>query len=141
MGKDCKLYYGTAGESAVGNLTELEKAKDVKLNLGAGEAEVGTRANGGWEASAQTRKTLSIDFDIPVDTSDAAYTAIKAAYLAGTMICLAALTGANDAAGSEGPMGDFAIIDFPREEPLGDEATISVTAKLHSFTEWCVVSV
>ncbi|KPJ69666.1 MAG: hypothetical protein AMS14_11390 [Planctomycetes bacterium DG_20] len=37
--------------------------------------------------------------------------------------------GIEPAAGSEGPLGDFSITNFSRNEPLEDGVTVSVTAE------------
>ena len=40
LGKDAKLYYKTGGQSGGGSWTELTNARDVTLNLEAGEADL-----------------------------------------------------------------------------------------------------
>jgi hypothetical protein len=53
---------------------------------------------------------------------------------------LAPLTKAKDAAGSEGPKGEYSITGFTRNEPLEEAITVSVTAKLAAFDEWVKVA-
>jgi len=73
---------------------------------------------------------------------DAGFEAVKSAFLSSGQIRLAPLTGAKSSDGttpvddSEGPLADFSITGFPREEPLEDGVTIDVTAKLALFEEW-----
>jgi len=138
LGMDAKIYQGAEG-AALGALTEMSNVKDVTLNLSAGEADVTTRANSGWRGTAATLKECSAEFEMLWKPSDAGFAAIKTAYLTNTPIRLAVLTGANDATGSEGPLGDFTISNFSRSEPLEEGVTVSVTAKLASFDQWVVV--
>ena len=63
------------------------------------------------------------------------------AFLTATPLRLAPLTGARDAAGSEGPLGDFSITNFSRSEPLEEGVTVSVTAKLAVYDSWVKVTV
>jgi hypothetical protein len=65
---------------------------------------------------------------------------VKDAFLTSSQVRLAVLTGARDAVGSEGPLGDFSITNFSRSEPLDEGVTVSVTAKLAVLDEWVKVS-
>ena len=51
LGMNAKIYQGAAG-TELATLTEMGNVKDVTLNLEAGEADVTTRANQGWRATA-----------------------------------------------------------------------------------------
>ena len=42
--------------------------------------------------------------------------------------------------GAQGPLGDFSITNFSRNEPLEEGVTVSVTAKLAKFEEWVEVA-
>ena len=128
IGLDCKLYYNAAGNEdpiVPGNWTELTNCRDVTLNLEKGEADVTTRGNAGWRATAGTIKDGSIEFEMVWDTADAGFTAIKDAYFNNTPIALAIL----DEAGGEGLDADFSITNFSRKEALEQAITVSVTAK------------
>ena len=143
LGMNAKVYQGTAGES-LQNLTELANVKDVTLNLEAGEADVTTRANQGWRATAPTLRECTAEFEMLWKPGDAGFEAVKTAFLGSSTLRLAVLTGAKSAdgiepvAGSEGPLGDFSITNFSRNEPLEEGVTVSVTAKLAVFDEWIV---
>ena len=57
LGMEAKLYFDStplAGTPDTGTWTELTNAKDVTLNLETGEADITTRANNGWRATAAT---------------------------------------------------------------------------------------
>ncbi len=129
LGKDAKLYHGAAGGSAA---AEMANVRDVTLTLEAGEADVTTRANSGWRATAPTLRECTCEFEMVWDPDDAGFTAIRNAFLASGLIALKIL----DKAGGQGPDGDFAITSFSRNEPLEEAITVSVTAKLSLFRSW-----
>ena len=132
LGMDCKLYYRTAGNEnpiVPGNWTELTNVKDVNLNLDASEADVTTRGNNGFRATAAALKDGSIEFEMVWDTSDAGFTAIKDAWFNKTNIGILALDGGVAVAGSQGLAVDMAVTGFSRSEPLEEAVTVSVTLK------------
>lgn len=135
LGMNAKIFYGAA-DAALTAMVELTNVKDVTLNLETGEADVTTRANAGWRATAATLRECSAEFQMVWKDTDAGFTAIKAAWLASTAIELAILTGAKSTSGSEGPKGNFTITNFSRSEPLEEAIVVDVTAKLSSFDEW-----
>ena len=129
LGMNAKLYYGAAGATAA---TEMGNVRDVTLTLEAGEADITTRANQGWRATAPTLRECSVEFEMVWNPSDAGFTAIKTAFLAAGTVALKVL----DQAGGQGPDGDFAITSFTRNEALEEAVTVSVTAKLAVFRSW-----
>jgi hypothetical protein len=138
LGKDAKIYQGTAG-GELATLTEMSNVRDLTLTMEAGEADVTTRANSGWRATAPTLKECTCEFEMVWNPADAGFTAIKTAYLTGGLVELAPLTGARDADGSQGPKGSFGISKFDRKEALEEAITVSVTAKLAVWAEWVEV--
>lgn len=135
LGMNAKIYQGTAG-AELAALTEMANVKDVTLNLESGEADVTTRANQGWRATAPTLRECTAEFEMLWKPGDAGFEAVKTAFLSAGTLRLAVLTGDLDAADSEGPVGDFSITNFSRSEPLEEGVTVSVTAKLAVFDEW-----
>lgn len=77
LGLDAKLYYCVAGIGGTPTWVELTNVKNVTLNLQKGEADVTTRANNGWKATAATLKEGSIEFEMVWDPSDAGFTREK----------------------------------------------------------------
>ena len=138
LGMNANLYYGSEGTD-IAACTELTNVTDVTLNLTAGEADVTTRANSGWKATAATLRECTVDFEMMWKPDDSGFQAIKDAFLANTYIRLGVLTGAHDAAGTEGPVGDFSVTQFNRSEPLADGIKVAVTAKLAIYDEWVEV--
>jgi len=135
LGKDAKIYQGEAAAD-LATLTEMGNVKDVTLTLEAGEADVTTRANSGWRATAPTLRECTAEFEMVWKPGDAGFDAIKAAFLGGTTLELAILDQARETAGAQGPKGSFAITGFSRSEALEEAIMVSVTAKLAEFDEW-----
>lgn len=129
FGLDAKLYFCAAGIGATPTWTELTNVKNVTLNLQKGEADVTTRANNGWKATAGTLKEGSIEFEMVWDTADAGFTALKDAYFNNSLIGLAAMDGPVATVGSQGLWADCMVIDFSRDEPLEEALSVKVTAK------------
>ena len=142
LGMNAKIYQGTAAEDAStlspASMTEMGNVKDVTLSLEAGEADITTRANSGWRATAPTLRECSCEFEMVWKPGDSGFEAIKEAFLNATPIALAVLTGAHDAAGAEGPIGNWSITNFSRNEALEEAVTVSITAKLAAFGSWFV---
>ncbi|HHM13129.1 MAG TPA: hypothetical protein ENJ16_06215 [Planctomycetaceae bacterium] len=143
LGLEAKLYRNT-GTYAAPVWTEIATVKDVTLNLKTGEADVTTRANGGWRATVATLKDSSIEFEMVWDSGDPGFAAIRDAYLNNTPIELAVMDGDITASGThEGLRASTAITDFSRNEPLEEAITVSVTAKptdSDNPPEWMMVT-
>ena len=136
LGMNAGLYQDTAGSTDVELMTEVAHVKDVTLNLEAGEADVTTRSNGGWRATAPTLRECTVEFEMLWKPGDAVFDAIKNAFLNSSYVALAVLDQKNDVEGAQGPLGDFSIINFSRSEALEEGVMVSVTAKLAVFVEW-----
>lgn len=121
LGLDGKLYRGAAGSTAS---DEVINVKDVTLNLESGEADVTTRATGGWRATAATLKDASLEFEMLVDSEDDDYNAFATAYFDKTAIALKVEVG------SGGLDADWSITNFSVNQPLEEAQTVSVTAKV-----------
>ena len=139
LGMDGKLYRNTATYETP-TWAEMTNVKDVTLNLEAGEADVTTRANQGWRATAPTLRECTAEFEMLWKPGDAGFDAVKTAFLTAGTIALAVLTGDKVTSGTEGPRGDFSITNFSRNEPLEEGVTVSITAKLAVFAEWVEVA-
>jgi len=139
LGMDAKIYQGTAA-AALGALTEMDNARDVTLNLEAGEADITTRANSGWRATAPTLRGCTVDFEMVWKPGDAGFDAVKAAFLANDTLELAILDQDRATSGAQGPKGSFSITSFSRNEALEEAIKVSVTAKLETFDEWVDVT-
>lgn len=128
LGMEAKIYRNT-GTYASPTWVELANVRDVTVSLESGEADVTTRANNGWRATAATLKDASIEFEMVWDTDDAGFTAIKDAFFGNDTIELAVMDGNIGTAGSQGLRAECSITSFSRSEPLEEAITVSVTAK------------
>ncbi len=139
LGMNCKVYYGAAG-TGLNSLTEMTQVRKASLSGETGEANVTTRGNSGWEATAATLRKLSAEIEILFKPGDAGYEILRDAWLAGTQVAMAVLTGGKAVAGSEGPRGDWSITNFARAEELEEGVVVTVTAKMYDFEEWVEVA-
>ena len=138
LGMNAKIYQGAAG-AALGALTEMGNVRDVTLNLEAGEADITTRANSGWRATAPTLRECTAEFEMVWKPADAGFNAVKTAFLTSATLELAILDQDKATAGAQGPKGSFSITSFSRNEAMEEAITVSVTAKLAEFDQWVVV--
>ena len=136
LGMNAKIYHGDAGDDTPSAMTELDNVRNVTLTMEAGEADITARANSGWRATAPTLKTCTVEFEMVWKPGDAGFDAVKAAFLANTTLALAVLDGDEATVGTQGPIGDFGITNFSRNEQLEEAITVSVTAKLAVYTDW-----
>jgi len=128
LGMEARLYRNT-GTYETPTWTEIDNVKDVTLNLETGEADVTTRANNGWRATAATLKDGSVEFEMVWDTADAGFTAIQEAYFDNTAIEFAVMDGDIATSGTQGLRATMAVTNFSRNEPLEEAITVSVTIK------------
>ena len=135
LGMNAKIYQGAAG-GALATLTEMANVQDVTLSLEAGEADVTTRANQGWRATAPTLRECTAEFEMLWKPGDTVFEAIKTAFLTAGTVALAVLDQKVGITGAQGPLGDFSITNFSRNEALEEAIVADVTAKLAVFVEW-----
>lgn len=138
LGMDAVLYRGDA-EVALGSLTEVSNVKDLTVTLEAGEADVTSRANAGWRATAATLRECGLEWEMVWKPADAGFVAIRDAFLAGTPLELAALDQDRAVSGAQGPKGTFSITGFTKTEPLEEGQGVAVTAKLVKYDQWVTV--
>ena len=136
LGMNAGLYQGAAGVTDPLTMTEVDNVRDVTLNLEAGEADITTRGNSGWRATAPTLRECTVEFQMVWRPGDTVFDAIKAAFLTAATVALAVLDQKVSVTGAQGPLGDFAITNFSRNESLEEAIVADVTAKLSRFEEW-----
>lgn len=141
LGMDAVILYKTPATDnpstlTPSSMTELTNVRDVTINHETGEADVTTRGNQGWRATAATLRECSVEFEMVWKPGDTGFEAIKNAWLNSSEISLAVLSGDPDDSEAEGPVGNFSITNFSRSEPLEEAITVSVTAKLSAWGKW-----
>lgn len=140
LGMNAGLYQGEAGTTNVANMSEVDNVRDVNLSLEAGEADVTTRGNSGWRATAPTLRECQVEFQMVWRPGDPVFDAIKSAFLTSGTVALAVLDQKRTIAGAQGPLGDFSILNFSRNESLEEAIVADVTAKLARFETWYEVT-
>ena len=136
LGMNAGLYQGAAGATDPATMTEVDNVRDVTLNLEAGEADLTPRGHSGWRATAPTLRECTVEFQMVWRPGDTVFDAIKTAFLAAGTVTLAVLDQKATVSGAQGPLGDFAITNFSRNESLEEAIVADVTAKLARFEEW-----
>ncbi len=127
VGLSCKLYRNT-GTFGIPIWTEITIAKDVTLNMEAGEAEASSRAST-FKEYLQALKDANIEFDALYDAADTGFIAVKDAYFNNTTLDILALDGSSATSGNQGLRMISVVTGFTRSEPLEETVTMSVTVK------------
>jgi hypothetical protein len=146
LGMNAKAYFDTNLLDGATNTpdtltwTEMDNVQDLTINLETGEANITTRANNGWRATAATLKDGSIEFTMQWKDSDAGFTAIKDAWLNSTEIAFMALSGDEATSGEQGLATNMTVTNFTRNEPLEEAITVNVTLKPSSHSQWYTVA-
>jgi len=141
LGLDAKMYRNSA-VWATPSWVEFTNVKDVTLSLETAEADVTTRASGGWRAVVATLKEGSVESNILWDTADANFEAVKDAFFDNTSVEFAVMDGDITVEGTEGLRADFSVVNFTRNEPLEDALNVDFTIKPTASTNapvWYVV--
>ena len=139
LGFDAKLYQGAAAEPAptdATGLTENDKVMDLTLSLSSSEVDVGARGNGDVEATAAGKKSYQLEFGLKFKPGDALCAAIQSAWENRTPLAFAALTGDKAAADNEGPVGNWSITGYNRDEPMDGMIKYNITAKILNYGGW-----
>lgn len=126
LGLNAKLYIQTDGVAGSDGWTELTNVQDLTLNLSTERADVTTRGNNGFKAEIATLKNASITFESVFDPSDATFGSLSAAWLAGTLVGVRALTGPADEQTTQGVVSDMSVLDFTQSQPLADKITVAI---------------
>ncbi len=129
VGHFAALYAGVAGSDDVTAMTELSIASEVTVNTSAEVAERKTRASL-YMKRRVVGLDLQISFTIAQEDGDTGFELVRDAALAGTAIALCALTAKRTVNGAEGPLADFIIESFERNESDTEAITYSVTANI-----------
>jgi hypothetical protein len=159
IGFEARLYYLSVGTrdywgssvqgdleasgEAPDNLTEIETVQDLDLKLDPNEWDASSRQGRGFDASEPTTHKPEITFSIIYDTDDAAFQALKTAWIDRTVIAIACLDDESDVEGAEGLWADMKVMAFSRAEKLKEGLVVKVTLKpCYSAThpQWVTVA-
>lgn len=123
LGLDCKFYSIVTANNA-SSFSLIEDIRDLTVTLEKGEADVTTRANGGWRAIQGALKEGTFEFELIVNdaraNSQADFEVFRDAWLNNTNVEAAALTGLHNAVGTEGFRAYFSVLRMSQPQPLED---------------------
>ena len=128
IGVNCNLFYFAGLLTGTPTWVEGTSARDVTLNAASTEADVTTRAGGGFKLTAQALYDYSIDTEILYDKADAFFVALRNAFTGRTSIAIKCLDGGTSTTG-QGLVADMAVVSFVFNEPMDGPVTVSVTLK------------
>ena len=123
LGRNCKLYEGTAGAEAA---TEVTHAADVTFNATRDKIEITDRllAATGWKGYANGLIDGTLTIQARKVKNDAAVGALRNAFKTGGPISLKILNGTD----GDGVKGDFIVSDFNESQPINGAVDINFTA-------------
>lgn len=130
LGFESKLYRNTATYESP-TWVEVDNIRDNSLTLEAGEADLTTRANGGWEAVVAALRKGAVEFEMVWDKGDANFQAFRTAFFArgGGAIDVMILDGDRETADVEGLRATMCVLKFTRNEELAEGVKASVSMK------------
>ena len=121
---------------------EITNIRDLTINLEAADADVSSRAGGGFRQRVATLKDGSVSFQMVWDTTDARFTALQTAFFANTSVELAFMDGLINTNGSQGLHADFSVLNFSRSENLEEAMLADVTVAItqsNNTPEWLTI--
>lgn len=125
LSMNAKIYYKIGGVAAGGSWVELDKVRNVTVNMERTEADATDRSSGGWTQSVGTLNSLTIEMEMIWKPDDTGFDVIKNAYLDNVTIGIRALDQVN----GEGPEADMIVLTFPRAEEIEDKMVVNATLK------------
>lgn len=135
LGKDAVVYYSKTPGTDLQDMGMILDVANVELNISASEVDVTRRSGNGWRQIQTALNDCEVSLEIPLDTSDPGYQALRDAFNDNTVLALAILTGARNKP-NEGIVGDFSVTNFPRSEPIDGAVSTNITLKLIEFDKW-----
>lgn len=132
-----KLYVGTA-EAAIGALTEVAIVGNVTLTMSNEISEFNTRESR-FKQKHATLGDVQITCQLKCDPSNTEYELIRDAWIAGSVIEVAALTEDRGTTGAQGMKGRFSVANFTREEEINGILQHSVTFEPQLIDEYVEV--
>lgn len=134
LGLNHKLYYQSSGTraawpstGAAPDLVEITNAMDVTFSGDGATADVSTRGGGKFRQMVSTLNDAEVEFEMVYDTTDTAFTFLRAAWIAGTVFGVAVLDGASDTAGTEGIWMDAVVTGFEWSQELEEAGKVKIT--------------
>jgi len=141
LGLNAKMYHGSEALTTLVSAddvtwTEIPNVAEVNLDLTSAEADMTTRASGGWSEFAQTLRSAAVSFKLKFKDSDTYFEALRDAFLNNTEVPLLFMDMAATTTGAQGLAANFMVSGMPRPEPLNDVINYTFTVKPSSHVEW-----
>jgi len=134
LGLNHKLYYQSTGPraawpgtGAAPNLVLISNARDVTFSGDAATSDVSTRGGGKFRQQAATLNDAEVEFEMVYDTADAAFTFLRAAWIAGTVFGVAILDGVAATIGTKGIWMDAVVTGFEWAQELEEAGKVKIT--------------
>lgn len=115
---------------------ECAKISNVKVGTTESKGDTTVRLNGGIKTEAPVLTVISVDFDSPLDITDADYIALETAAVTKVPIALAFMSGNIATNGERGWVGNWMLEKLDRDEQGDKEMRISYTAVPYSFPQY-----
>lgn len=128
LGLSAKLYRNT-GTYGSPTWNEIDQVKDVTLTMTNNEADVTTRAGGGFVLTLPTTTAIEVSFQMLSKTGDQDLDAIRTAFFAKTDLEFAVMSGPVTDTDSRGVRFTGRVYSFTRNEAIGDAQLFDVTIK------------
>lgn len=135
-----KLYASFSGSHATPVWVEVARAVDVSVNMGKGEADVSSRASGGFRKTRGTLKEWEFTFGYRYKkkgkgAADSVFANLKTHYMNGDPVELAAMDGDINAANAAGPRAMCELFSKNHSAALEAGHDVEFTAKPTDFEE------
>lgn len=147
LGRNCKAYYQSTGtratwgtqdattgrhegSAAPANLVEITSVKEITLP---GERDASAQSDRGADVNTEDTGAWSGRLSIKLNhrATDAARTALFAAFILNSPISLAILNGASTVVGTLGLWAEFKVTKFTENQPETDHTTYDVELCLY----------
>lgn len=129
MGANGKLYRNT-GTHGTPIWNEVPNVRDIEPNWEFGDADVSSRAGGGFRWHEPTLADIAFSVTMLYDPADLDYQAFLTAMTTRAELDLFVLDQSSGTAGSQGPRGRFKIYKFGRKEGLDGMMEVNIDFKL-----------
>jgi len=129
LGLQARLFRNI-GDYAAPVWQHVGSCREMTLSLERAEAEIATRGNAGFRATAVALKDASVEAELAYAPPDGDVDALIAAMTGGTSLDLLVADG--DGIGAQGLRADWIVQAIERGEPLEDAQRLRVTLKTDS---------
>jgi hypothetical protein len=132
------LTGATTTDASGATWIECKNISNVKPSTSFSKGDTTVRKSGGIATEMSVQTVVSIEFDLPLDITDADYIALETVAIARTEIALAFMSGDITVTGERGWVGNWTLEKIDRDESKDKEMRISFVAVPSSFPQYFV---